>query len=293
MRLLPCLCLCAGLWAQDPQVPDDLQQLANAVDAVHRPDGASRQFHGFTADLEITQLAQNGPRGTATLKVQFLDHQPKNRKRPLPLIHYRVTDAAQPTERGRDLDGYWQLLDGKPQDLDTKDSQTELQAARRDLNLARQLLRFLDPGAVLRSLQDPQPIVEAVLKLGHTDPIPCRVATGTLPSFPRLYEIGEDTPVQIRCWVEQATNQLVALELWPLDKDHKPDLEHGELLRIDDLRLKDGVKLPYRIVHYQVTVDGKRNSQSQARIVDIQLDPAITAEDFGRYLQAGKTDRPR
>lgn len=293
MRLLPCLCLCAGLWAQDPQVPDDLQQLANAVEAVHRPDGASRHFHGFTADLEITQKAQDGPRGTATLEVTFLDFQPKDRKRPLPLIHYSVRDAAQPTERGRDLDGYWQLLDGKPQDLDTKDSQTELQAARRDLNLARQLLRFLDPGAVLRSLQDPQPIVEAVLKLGQTKPIPCRVATGTLPSFPRLFELGDDTPVQIRCWVEQATNQLVALELWPLDKDHKPDLEHGELLRIDDLRLQDSVKLPHRIVHYRVTAAGQRNIQMEARIVRITLDPAITAEDLGRHLQTGKLDRRR
>lgn len=282
MRLLPCLCLCAGLLAQQPSVPPDLQHLAEVVDASHRPDGTTRQFHAFRAVLDMKQTAQDKQRGEATLKVRFLEHQPKNRKRMESLIRYRIVDAATPIERGRDSEGYWQLVDGKASDLDTKSTTNDLANAKRDTNIARQLLRFLDPGAVLRSLQAPEAVVDAMLQLGHTEGVPCRVITGTLPSFPRLYETGDDTPVRLQAFVEKATNQLVAVELWPLDADGKPDLAHGELLKLDDLRLQDHVKLPMRMVLYQSGADGLRNKQMEVDVVSIELDPELTPGDFDR-----------
>lgn len=282
MRILPCLWLGAALAAQQPAVPKDLQQLAETVDASHRPDGTTRQFHAFAAVLDMKQTAADQGRGEATLKVRFLEHQPKNRKHSQPLIRYRIVDAATPIERGRDTEGYWQLVDDKPQDLETRSTTNDLAAVKRDTNLARQLLRFLDPGAVLRSLQDPEPVRDEELKLGRTEPIACRVATGTLASFPRLYETGDDTPVRLSAYVDRATSQLIAVELWPLDEAGKADRARGELLKLDDFRLQDGVELPTHMVLYRAKADGQRKKQMQVDVVSIELDPELTPLDFDR-----------
>lgn len=291
MRILPCLWLGAALAAQQPAVPPDLQQLADTVDASHRPDGTTRQFRAFTAVLDMKQTAADKGRGEATLQVSFLEYQPNNRKHTQPLIRYRIVDASTPIERGRDAEGYWQLVDDKPQDLETRSTTNDLAAVKRDTNLARQLLRFLDPGAVLRSLQDTEPVRDAELKLGRTEPIPCRVVTGTLASFPRLYETGDDTPVRLAAYVDKSTNQLTAVELWPLGEDGKPDRGHGEFLKLDDFKLRDHVKLPTRMLLYQTKADGSREKQMQVDVVSIELDPELTPLDFDRNKRP-KPKRP-
>ncbi|GAB4137603.1 MAG: hypothetical protein Fur0037_02820 [Planctomycetota bacterium] len=288
MRVLwPLLGTAAVLAAQEPAIPNDLEKLARSVDAAHRPDGTTRQFRGFAAALEMKQTARDKERGEATLRVRYLRWLPPGRKREIPLIRYRVVDSATPIERGRDLNGYWQIVDGKPKDLETRDTTADLANVRRDLNLARQLLRFLDPGAVLRGLRDPTPVSDEEVVLGRTAPVPCTVVAGALESFPRLWEPGADTPVRLKVFIAHSTNHLFAVEIWPLDEHGVPDRERGEFVKLDDLRMQSGVKLPMRLSLYRSGADGRRIKQMEVSFLSVELDPPLAPADFDRSTRGG------
>lgn len=276
----PCLLLAAVAAAQEP-AHQDLQQLAAAVDRAHRPDGEARQFHAFRADLELKQTAKGQARGEAILHVLYLERQLPQSKRLQSLIRYHVVDAAEQIERGRDTAGYWHLVQGQPRDLETMDTGTDLENAQRDLALARQLLRCLDPGAVLRQLEQPGAVADEPLQLGLGEPIACRTVSGTLPRFPRLTGGGDDGAVLLKAYVAADTSELKAVELFPI-VDGKPDREHGELLLLQNLELRDGVKLPRKLLHYTSKGPGKREKQMQIVVDRIELDPELSAGDFDR-----------
>src|SRR5436190_12401991 len=264
----------AELVAQDPPaggdqraaIPKDLEQLAARVDAAHHPKGPRPPVTSFRGSLLI-RSNQEEQRGQAELDVRFLLwHRTADRVRPL--IRYRVGDSAQHIERGLDRNGPWAIVDGAARDLDSKELATDRAALNSHLTLARQLLRFLDPGAVLRSLQKPEAIVTAPLRFGREpEQIDCLVAHGELPGFPVASRGGEDTAVRAAIYVEAATGIVVAVHVTPLDQEPgpgkpvppapanpagpKPAAAGGEFLRLLEPQLRDEILVPRKLMQYQ------------------------------------------
>lgn len=278
--LLPAL---LALLAQDPKPATDLQRLSERVDAVHYPDGRPKRMESFRADLSIEEAAADASqRGQAELRSVFREWQPEGAKVARPLIRYSVVDAGQPIERGCDRDGYWELFQGEARDLTARDLAESLKAAQRDTKLARQLLRFMDPGAVLRTLESPGAVTEEVLQVGRTEPVPCLVASGRIGSFPLLEQEGEAVAVAARVFVHRDTGRVVAVEARPLDAEGKADTARGEFLRLEDHERQGPALLPRMLVHYRLDANGKRVLQRKVRLVQISLGAELRVEDFDR-----------
>jgi hypothetical protein len=187
-------------------LPTSLQELAARVDTAHRPKGPVPPVTAFRSAVEFDALdatASNG--GYISLEIQFLLWQRPDRDREQPLIRYKVLEAGAPIVRGRDRNGPWQLFQGEPKDLRGAEFAQDLAACQKHTNLARQLVRFLDPGAVLRSLEQPSAVRDEDLRLDRNTPaVPCLVVDGRLPAFPLLQAGGDEVPVQLKLFVDKA-----------------------------------------------------------------------------------------
>jgi hypothetical protein len=281
MRFLAALCSTLLAAQETPPGPPhgDLDALARRVDAAHHPDGPKAPITAFRANLELHVLGDPNHAGQVDLSVQFLEWERSNgHKRPL--IRYRVHEASA-IERGRDEHGYWQLVQGQPQDLTSPGLETDLKAGQRDTNLARQLLRCLDPAAVLRSLQAPSPVADETLRVTRSTTIACDVVEGGLDAFPLLQRGGEDSPVIARIYVGKDSGTLQALRLWPL-ADGKKDLARGELIVLADLGLQDGLLVPRELRHYFAKPDGGLEQQSKTILIAVSLRPDLRVADFDR-----------
>ncbi|HLQ36543.1 MAG TPA: hypothetical protein VK348_01990 [Planctomycetota bacterium] len=282
MRALPLLCCCCTLLAQEPKPPQELQRLADRLDAVHRPAGKAQPIESFAAALVMEEVAAEEQRFQVELKAQFLDWREPGKDRPKGLIRYTLAGTDRHVERGRDQDGFWLWNNGAVVSMPNKDFTTDYDAVQRDVRLARQLLRFLDPAAVLRSLQNPTPVREEPLKVGRYEPQPCLVVSGRLATFPLLHAAGDDHAVQLTVYVDRDRGQLAAILTLPLDPQGVPLQEQGEFIRFDDQRAVTGVLLPHKLEYSTVDAEGKRHKQLEVRITTITLGPALRAEDFDR-----------
>lgn len=262
------------------QVPADLERLATRVDAAHRVGSGPATITSFRAGLAILGLASDGERGEAELSVSFLEWTPPDRDRSKPLIRYRVVDSARPIEQGRDREDYWGLSDGRVVDLRGKEYATDLDNCRRNLKLARQILRFLDPGAVLRGLEQPDAVHEETLQLGRSKPVACLVAAGRLPGFPLRQQAGDDAPVRARVFVGKDDGRLLALQVTPLaDGDSAPA---GEFLFFADHRPHQGRLVPMQVTHFDIGPGGVRRPQFLVRITTLELAADLRVEDLDR-----------
>lgn len=293
-RLLPLLPLLAfGLPAQGDAapppspaateaMPQDLAALAARVDASHHPHGPVAPVTAFKGSLEVHLLAADAERGgQAALLVQFLRWQRPNSTRTRDLIRYEVKQAGDPIVRGRDRNGFWHLFQGEPRDLGGAEFANDLAACERDTNLARQLLQFLDPAAVLRGMTRPSPVVEQPLQLGREPAVTCQRVEGDLAAFPLLQQAGADAPVHVAVYVTKDKGELLALEIWPL-VDGNPERTRGELVRLRDLHERDGLLVPRRLEHFFRNDKGELSLQSRAAVTSLSLRPELSAEDFDR-----------
>lgn len=284
MRFHVLLLLCCAAPAQDPPTPQDLRRLAETVDAVHRPTGR-QPIPGFRAALAIEQTAADAEaRGRVELEVRFLLWQKPGSQKVRPLIRYQLMDASKPTEQGQDQEGPWAVESGKRVDLDAAEREVDRHEIQRRTNLARQLLRFLDPGEVLRALKEPSPVADEALRIGRTESMPCTVVEGRLDAFPLLQKQGDDAPVRLKVFIHQQSHRVVALEAWPLDKTGKKEA-NGEFMLFADHRVEGGVLLPMRLAHSLVLPDGSRRKQLDVTITSIALAPDLKAEEFARPVK--------
>ncbi|MBX3461775.1 MAG: hypothetical protein KF830_01275 [Planctomycetes bacterium] len=281
----PLLLIALALGApQDPppRVADDLRALAARVDAAHRPRGPVPEVTAFRSHIELHLLDADQQRGgQVDLAVQFLLWRPPGRDRPRSLIRYDVLEAGSPIVRGRDRNGPWQLFQGEAQDLHKAEFADDLAACDQHTNLARQLLRCLDPGAVLRSLAAPGPVHEEVLALDRNARIDCQTVAGDLPAFPLLQQGGEDAPVRLKVFVRKDDGRLLAIEAVPL-VDGAPDAARLERVHLLELHEQDDLLVPRRIVHLFRKADGRLHPQSRAVLTSLSLRPELGAADFDR-----------
>lgn len=213
--------------------------------------------------------------------MQFLHWQRPNSTRSRDLIGYEITQAGEPILRGRDRNGFWHLFGGQARDLQGADFATDLQNAERDTDLARQLLRCLDPAAMLLALERPAAVRETTLQLGREPAVACLSVVGNLPSFPLLQQGGEEAAVQVEVFVTRQDHRLLALSLWPLVEGN-PERSRGELVRLRDLHLRDGLLVPRRIEHFFRNEQGALKLQSRTAVVDLDLRPKLEAEMLDR-----------
>lgn len=285
--LLPVLLFAAAVAAQTepsapPAVPKDLAQLAAKVAKSHRPGDDGPPVVAFQGSLEVQLVAADAKQGgQVNLFVQFLHWQRPNSTRSRDLIGYEITQAGEPILRGRDRNGFWHLFGGQARDLQGADFATDLQNAERDTDLARQLLRCLDPAAMLLALERPAAVRETTLQLGREPAVACLSVVGNLPSFPLLQQGGEEAAVQVEVFVTRQDHRLLALSLWPLVEGN-PERSRGELVRLRDLHLRDGLLVPRRIEHFFHNEQGALKLQSRTAVVDLDLRPKLEAEMLDR-----------
>lgn len=263
-------------------VPGGLEGLAARVDAAHRPDGPTPVVTALRGTVELEYVARDAEqRGQIDLDLRYLEWTRSGGTKVVPLMRYEVKQAGAPVVRGRDRNGPWQLVKGEPRDLLAADAAQDLAEYERRQNLVRQLLRFLAPGDVLRTLQQAGPVVRENLELVRGAKIACVTVTGTLPAFPLMRQGGDDAPAQLKVWIDEATNRLVAVDAAPT-KDGKPDVGNGERVALTDLRPRDGLLVPSAVLHLFTNADGKHALQTRAVITTLQLRADLKAEDFDR-----------
>lgn len=282
-------CACAEARAQETPT---LEQLAATVAAAHRVDAAT-PVTAFRADLRIEELAKSAEehRGQIELSVSFLDWKHPDTGRAYPLIRYKQTDSARSVEQGRDREDYWAVADGKQLDMRSREMATDLEHARRNIQLARQMLQFLDADAVLRALKEPSSVVAEDLVQGRATKTPCWTVKGKLPSFPLRQRDGESKEVEAKVFVARENGRLLGLEVRPTAKkpDPAPEAEpapvaDGEFVLLSEHATIEGRIVPKRIVHFALGQDGKRH---------VQMGIDLTTIDLGAKLQAADFDRPK
>jgi len=287
----PLAILAATAIAQTPAatLPEDLRDLAERVDKAHHPDGPVPPVRSFRSTVTMHVIDVGAPeRGAVELEVQYLAWKPAGRDRDVPLLKYRVRDAT-PIERGRDRDGYWQLFQDEAKDLRGAEFEQDLEACKKHLNLARQLVRFLDPAAILRSFAEPSAVREEELpyhpgegpgpRARHTK-TPCLVVEGSLPSFPQLQQGGDDAPARLRVFVSKATNRLLAVEAMPI-VNGAPDPTNMERINLLDPKADGGLLVPGMLEHFFTAPDGKLHIKSRVHFA-LQLGAELRVEDFDR-----------
>lgn len=259
-----------------------LEMLASQVDAAHRPGGPTPVVTALRGNVELHLLARGAEqRGQVDLDVRYLEWTRPGGSKVVPLLRYAVKEAGVPLVRGRDRNGPWLLVKDEPRDMTAADLAQDLAEFERRQNLVRQLLRFLEAGTVLRSLQQPGPVGSADLAVQRGTTVPCHIVVGNLPGFPLLRRGGDDATVQVKVWIERANQRLAAVDATPL-VDGKPDDSNGERVLLKELRERDGLLVPHEIVHLFAEPGGGYALQSRAVLTTLQLRPELRVEDFDR-----------
>ena len=277
----------AGLPAQDPPLPGGLEALAARVDAAHRPDGPTPVVVALRGAVELHFVARSAEqRGQVDLGLRYLEWTRPGGTKVVPLIRYEVKEAGAPLVRGRDRNGPWLLSKGEPRDLTGADFAQDLAEFERRQNLVRQLLRFLEAGTVLRSLQQPGPLAveDLVLNAARGTKVACITVQGSLPAFPLLRRGGDDAAAQLKVYVERATLRLLAVDATPM-ADGKPDAAAAERVLLRDLRARDGLLVPHEVLHLFAEADGTFVLQSRAVVTKLELRPELAVDDFDRRAQ--------
>lgn len=252
------------------------EEFVRAVDAAHRRDSGEETFDQFKARLTIQrQLEQDGEPANIDVRLVALFMQPD-------LLRYEVEEEGRGIERGVDARGAWaKTNEGRgAYPLAGREFASERAEVRRHVRLARQLLRFLDPAASLRTLRDPDPVEDRELRIGRLPSRDCRYVAGTIEDFPMFTSDGDSERVRLGVWTEHGL--VAAVEATPLGEDGEP-AGASELVVLDDYADYDGLAAPSHLTVYRVG-DAPRRPELLAKIAitDLDLAPELRAESFTR-----------
>ena len=259
----------------------ELEEFAREVGAAHRPDGPTPRVDAFRCRLELHLLdvrEQNG--GQANLDVRFLLQRREPPKKSRAYIRYEVRGAEQEIRRGFDRVGPWHIKQGRPQDLTAAGAEKDLASLQEHTNLARQLVRFLSPEAVLRALVEPTRVIDDKLRVGRQQ-VPTKSVSGRIAKFPLVQGGGDEAPAYVTIHVDGRSKRLLGVDAWPL-KDGKPDRVRGERILLSDLQPQDGLLIPRTLRYLWRNESGMLRSHSTVKILSLDLRPELTLKDFDR-----------
>lgn len=268
-----------------PAANPEIEALAQQLDKAHLTDPAAEAIQGFDAHLRMGGFAKDArQRGEIEFAVSFLEWTKPSTGRPWPLIRYRQVDSAEAIEYGRDQIDYWALLDGRIRNLRARELERDLESCRSNLRLARQLIRFLEPGTELRSMTDVEPVRQETLRQGRAAAIECTTVTGTIEDFPMLKTGGAQSTVRAKAFIDPE-GRLLGLEVTPLNDEGQASQGDGEFIMLQDYRKLGGRLVPMKITHFAVPAPNVRKQQRQVQIVTLEVDPGqiqLEASDFDR-----------
>lgn len=254
------------------QTPDPAQ-LAADLQKAHRGKTAGRPVDRFSARLQLTQRGRDEDRITVRLDVRFW-HRPDR-----DLIRYELKEGGRVVQRGWDRKGPWVRIDDRIEDLRSREFRRDLDSLRRELRLARQILRFLDPAGLVSSLENARVRAEE-LRVGRMAPIPCYVVSGRLERFPFYGAAGSAQPAFLELWIDRESKRLRAAHARRLDERGKR-LPEGEFVTMHEHRSVRGVLLPTLI-----TIDRLRGERREplvrVEIMAFDVFPEFEEKDLSR-----------
>jgi hypothetical protein len=258
------------------------EALALRVSAAHRPDGPTAKIESFRSNivLELHDSTQDKG-GQAELSVDYLEFQPPGKTRSTTLLRYEVRGAERPIVRGADMFGPWHLHRGKPTDLTGADFSQDLESFLEHRNLAKQLVRFLSPGEVIRSLTNTSEVIREQLQLTRRKTIEVLSIEGDIEKFPMMQAAGDEAPARLKIYVDPKTNHLIAVDAWPLEKG-KADPNKGERIKLGNLQNRSGLLVPHRLNYLWRDQRGQLRSHSQVNMIKLDLQPELTQQYFDR-----------
>lgn len=258
------------------------EAFALRVAAAHRTDPASHKIDAFRSTIELElKDATLDKGGQVALDVAFLEFQAENRKRPTTLLRYEVRGAEQPIVRGQDRYGPWHISNGKPQDLTGAGSERDLKAFLEHKNLAKQLVRFLSPGDVIRSLSNCTEVREQKLQLTRSTFLDTLAIDGDMDQFPMMRNAGEEVAARLTIYVDHKTDRLVAVDVTPIKKGVL-DENNGERIKLDKLEERNGLLVPSQLHYLWRDPRGQLRSHSSVNIIKLDLKPDLKKVDFDR-----------
>lgn len=251
-----------------PALPQDLQQLIDAVEAAHRGPDAPKDVRSFRAEVRVEP--RQGNRVAFDLRVDF--QLPK-------AIRYEVMEEGERKERGFDPErGPWVRTGDIVTIVEGRDHNIEREQVLREIRLARQLLAFLDPRALLGRLQQPEPVTETELRIGRLRYPGCAKVSGRLDSFP-TYGLGTDGPAAVTFYIGD-DKRLLAVLATPLDGEGRPATA-SELMTLGDYALSQDLWLPTRLNVYREVGD-ERTPETTILIRRLRLAEEFADDHFDR-----------
>jgi len=260
----------------------DQEALALRVAKAHRPGEEQPKINAFTSKIELElkdATADQG--GQVTLDVAYLDLVHPKRKKTTTLLRYEVQGGEDRIVRGFDVFGPWHLRNGKPADLTAANAVQDLENFQEHRNLARQLVRFLSPDEVIRSLKNCSKVEEREIVLARKRPTKALAIEGDVERFPMMHIAGEELPARLTIWVDIKSSKLLAVDVTPIiDSVAQPD--RRERIKLSKLTERDGLLVP-RFLHYLLPDKrGALKIHSTVHLVDLNLSPNLTTSDFNR-----------
>ena len=260
---------------------DGVRELIDNLTAAHRGGSAPAAIDAFAAQLVLIPERQGEDRLKAELEVRF---QLKGM-----LIRYKADEGDKLLERGRDKKGPWARIDRELINLNKKEYSDDRNRLKQDIRLARQLVQFLDPGALARSLGESAVVADGKMpKIGT----PVRTLSGTVDSFPLYATAGQQHRAHVKLYIDPESNRLIAVQATPVAKSGTPPTAAaGEFYHLLEHQTQDGLVLPTKVVLYQV-VRGEPQVQAKVQLWQLDLAPKLTAAQFDRD-QPWSTPAPR
>jgi len=260
-------------------VPNQMA-LALRVEKAHGGDSNKISEFRSTIELELTDRTQD--KGALVgLDVTFLNFQKPKRKRPTTLLRYEIRKAEQPIVRGQDEDGPWHLDKGKAQDLTAAGKERDLKTFMEHKNLAKQLVRFLKPADVIRSLTDCSEVENYELKWTRAKSLQTLKIHGNIEKFPMMRNAGEEAAARLTIYVDKKTDRVIAVDATPIEQG-EPDANKGERIKLGQFQLRNGRNVPHRLSYLWRDKNGSLRSHSKVNILRLDLDPGLKPKDFER-----------
>jgi len=267
--------------------PPKLAKLAADVAKAHRPKGGKTKIHAYQAEIVIKPQGKDKDSVDISLNVLYGDAVARTEDKTMPMMRYSTNEGGQKITRGDSHDGIWHKIGEKKSiSLTDRGHQTDKELIRNHRRLCKIMLRFLDPGTILAALKQATKVqsVKLRVKRGRKGEIDTYLVSGSLSGFPvvRSKQKIKDEMVWMEAWVEQKTSRLRAVRVFPMTPEGKPQWASGEHIVLNKITPVEGIWMPLKLRFYGVKDHNQTTPKLQIDLLKIQLNPALTKQDFAR-----------
>ncbi|MFT4842490.1 MAG: hypothetical protein ACI8UD_003409 [Planctomycetota bacterium] len=257
-------------------------QMALALRVEKAHGGASKKISAFRSKIELELTDRARAQGALVgLDVTFLEIQEPKREQLTTLLRYEIRKAEEPIVRGQDTFGPWHIDKGESRDLTGAGTERDLQAFMEHKNLAKQLVRFLKPADVIRSLSNCSEVAEHELKWTRAKTLQTLKIHGNIEKFPMMRNAGEEAPARLTLYVDKKTDRVIAVDVTPII-DGEPQSKQGERITLQKFRARNGLNVPHKLSYLWRDKNGSLRSHAKVNILQLDLEPGLKQTDLDR-----------